>query len=287
MTANKNVLRGIVSKALMLIAIALLCLPAASHVIRQVVDNHRASAAPSPAPDGVDEAALIEQAQQYNDWLAQGAFPRALTREETEQYNALLNPAGTGVMGRISIPKINVDLPICHGMEEDNLQIGAGHMAGTSLPVISESSHVVLAAHRGLPLSDMFTELHKLEVGDTFVITTLHQKLTYEVDQIQTVLPEQVDAVAIEPGEEYCTLVTCTPLGINTHRLLVRGHRVKTADEAAPAVPDRQEPRGITLAGYEKAMLGAALLLLIVGFIWPWEKDAPKDDPQRQEKENA
>ena len=134
-------------------------------------------------------------------------------------------------MGYITISKIGVELPICHGTGDSVLQITAGHLEGTSLPVGGASTHAVISAHRGLPSAKLFTNLDQLEVGDTFTITVLDRVLTYEVDKISIVLPTETDELKITEGKDYVTLMTCTPYGINTHRLLVRGRRVETPDQ--------------------------------------------------------
>ena len=224
-------------------------------------------------------ADVIEMARQYNESLIDDVL-HVFNDEEMQQYMSLMNIAGSGIMGRISIPKIHVELPIYHGDSDEVMQKGAEHMAGTSLPVISTSSHVVIAGHSGLPGSTMFNDLPELEIGDTFQITALQQVLTYEVDQIQTVWPDEVDKVAIEEGKEYCTLVTCTPFGVNDHRLLVRGHRIDVpaiedaSSEAAPSVAGimRDVLHGKVLAVYEVVMLGIALLLFLMGFVVPGAK---------------
>lgn len=146
-------------------------------------------------------------------------------------YDETLDVTGTGIMGFITIDKLKVELPIYHGVDENVLQIAVGHLPGTSLPVGGKGTHAVLSGHRGLPSSKLFTDLDKLEVGDVFYITVLSEVLTYQVDQIKTVLPHQVEDMFVDPDEDYCTLFTCTPYGINTHRLLVRGTRIETKEE--------------------------------------------------------
>ena len=146
------------------------------------------------------------------------------------EYEHTLDITGTGIMGYITIQKIGVELPIYHGTSDAVLQIAAGHLEGSSLPVGGESTHAVISAHRGLPSAKLFTHLDQLEVGDTFTITVLDRVLTYEVDQISIVLPTEVDDLQVVDGKDYVTLMTCTPYGINTHRLLVRGRRVATAE---------------------------------------------------------
>ena len=176
---------------------------------------------------------MWKAAQDYNRSLAQRETAFALTDEQKAPYESLLVVSGLGVMGYIEIPEIDCSLPIYHGTEESVLQVAVGHLEWSSLPVGGEGTHCVLSGHRGLPSAKLFTNLDKLAVGDTFLLRVLDEVLTYEVDQILIVEPEQVDALGIVPGEDYCTLVTCTPYGINTHRLLVRGHRVENTPEAA------------------------------------------------------
>ena len=176
---------------------------------------------------------MWKAAQDYNRSLAQRETAFALTDEQKAAYESLLDVSGLGVMGYIEIPEIDCSLPIYHGTEESVLQVAVGHLEWSSLPVGGEGTHCVLSGHRGLPSAKLFTNLDKLAVGDTFLLRVLDEVLTYEVDQILIVEPEQVDALGIGPGEDYCTLVTCTPYGINTHRLLVRGHRVENTPEAA------------------------------------------------------
>lgn len=176
---------------------------------------------------------MWKAAQDYNRSLAQRETAFALTDEQKVAYESLLDVSGLGVMGYIEIPEIDCSLPIYHGTEESVLQVAVGHLEWSNLPVGGEGTHCVLSGHRGLPSAKLFTNLDKLAVGDTFLLRVLDEVLTYEVDQILIVEPEQVDALGIVPGEDYCTLVTCTPYGINTHRLLVRGHRVENTPEAA------------------------------------------------------
>lgn len=176
---------------------------------------------------------MWKAAQNYNRSLAQRETAFALTGEQKAAYESLLDVSGLGVMGYIEIPEIDCSLPIYHGTEESVLQVAVGHLEWSNLPVGGEGTHCVLSGHRGLPSAKLFTNLDKLAVGDTFLLRVLDEVLTYEVDQILIVEPEQVDVLGIVPGEDYCTLVTCTPYGINTHRLLVRGHRVENTPEAA------------------------------------------------------
>lgn len=167
-------------------------------------------------------------AREYNESLIKRTNKYLQDEEQKEAYEKLLDVSGLGVMGYIEIPSINCSLPIYHGTEEAVLQFAIGHLEWSSLPVGGESSHCVLSGHRGLPSARLFTDLDKLEEGDTFLLRVLDETLTYEVDQILIVEPEETEGLEIVEGEDYCTLVTCTPYGINSHRLLVRGHRVET-----------------------------------------------------------
>lgn len=172
-------------------------------------------------------------ARAYNETLDNSTSRFVMTEEQKKIYEALLNIADNGVMGYIEIPKIKCNLPIYHGTDEAVLQIAIGHVQGSSLPAGGESTHCVLSGHRGLPSAKLFSDLDQLTEGDVFLLRVLDETLTYEVDQIRTVLPDELDDLAIEEGKEYCTLVTCTPYGINSHRLLVRGHRVENQASAS------------------------------------------------------
>ncbi len=175
---------------------------------------------------------LLEAAREYNAKLSVKENRYRITEEDKVEYESLLNLSGNGVMGYIEIPAINCSLPIYHGVEDSVLQVAIGHVEWSSLPIGGKGTHAVVSGHRGLPSARLFTDLDKLAVGDTFVIRVLDETMTYEVDQILIVLPEEIDALQIDPEQDYCTLVTCTPYGINTHRMLVRGHRTENAEEA-------------------------------------------------------
>ncbi len=175
---------------------------------------------------------LLSDARVYNEALSDRNNRFTLSEEDIREYNSLLDVSGTGIMGYIEIPEIKVSLPIYHGTSDAVLSIAVGHIEGSSLPVGGESTHCVLSGHRGLPSAKLFSNLDKLSEGDIFLIQTLDETLTYEVDQIRIVEPQDISGLAIEEGKDYCTLVTCTPYGINTHRLLVRGHRIKNTPEA-------------------------------------------------------
>ncbi len=176
---------------------------------------------------------LWNEAEKFNKNILSRKNVYVPTEEETEMYYSLLDPADNGIMGYVEIESIGASLPIYHGTDEAVLRIGAGHMDWTSLPVGGESTHSVISSHRGLPGARLFTDLDKLAVGDVFVLRVLSEILTYEIDQILIVKPNQSQALRIEEGKDLCTLVTCTPYGINTHRLLIRGHRIETAEDVS------------------------------------------------------
>lgn len=171
-------------------------------------------------------------AVRYNAELLNRENEYALSEDQKTSYAQSLNMSGDGIMGFIEIPSIDVMLPIYHGTDESILQVAIGHLEWTSLPVGGESTHCVVSGHRGLPSARLFTDLDKMSVGDVFAINVLNQKMTYQVDQIKIVLPHETEDLLVVEGEDYCTLVTCTPYGVNSHRMLVRGHRVDNLAEA-------------------------------------------------------
>ena len=210
------------------VGLSVMLYPTLSDYVNQL---HQSRAVATYAEDvdnltDADYSAYFEAADAFNAQIA--ADPDALFHADRfTSYNATLDVTGTGIMGYITIEKIGVELPIYHGTSDGVLQIAAGHLEGTSLPVGGESTHAVISAHRGLPSAKLFTNLDQLEVGDTFTITVLDRVLTYEVDQISIVLPTETDNLKVVDGKDYVTLMTCTPYGINTHRLLVRGERTE------------------------------------------------------------
>ena len=188
-----------------------------------------------------EEVAVLDQelyqemwdaAQSYNAALAERRNTYTLSDEQMREYESLLDLSGLGIMGYIEIPEIDCSLPVYHGTEESVLQIAVGHIEWTSLPVGGEGTHCVLSGHRGLPSAKLFTNLDKLEPGDVLLLRILDEVLTYEVDQILIVEPQDTSALQIVKGKDYCTLMTCTPYGVNTHRLLVRGHRIDNIEQA-------------------------------------------------------
>lgn len=208
---------------------------------------------------------LIGEAREYNAALPGRYKDFFLSESDRSTYNALLDVNGTGVMGYIEIPTIQISLPIYHGTEDEVLQIAVGHLDWSSLPVGGEGTHCVLSGHRGLPSAKLFTNLDKLVAGDKFVIRVLDEVMTYEVDQILIVEPNDLSALAIEKGKDLCTLVTCTPYGVNSHRLLVRGHRVENESEEIRVTSDAMKIDPLIVApAVALPMLLALLFILLV-----------------------
>lgn len=243
MKKGKIKTKDIVRLFILLIAFAILLYPSFSSYLNEkngskVVSNYDAE---SVRLSNEEREQMLAEAKAYNQEMLRNIDLidpfSSLNTDVDERYQSLLNIDGSGMMGYIRIPKINVEIPIYHGTSESVLQAGVGHFWGTSLPVGGESTHTVLTGHRGLPTKTLFTNMDKMEIGDVFYIKILEETFAYQVDQILTVLPEETDALSIVPGEDLATLVTCTPYAINTHRLLVRGHRIPY-EEAIKKVPD-------------------------------------------------
>lgn len=231
----KRNLSNIILVSIFLIGLSLLLYPTFSDYWNSFHQS-RAIASYAEAVAQVDDdtyVRMLEAARAYNEKLAGSEQSWTLSEEEREEYYELLNVAGSGIMGYIEIPSIDVSLPIYHGVDEAVLQIAVGHIEGSSLPVGGLGSHCVLSGHRGLPSAKLFTNLDQLVEGDVFVIRILDETLTYEVDQIRIVEPTDLSSLEREDGKDYCTLVTCTPYGVNSHRLLVRGHRIENLKESS------------------------------------------------------
>lgn len=209
---------------------------------------------------------LWHDAENYNQTLLTKADRYELSKEEQAEYESLLNVSGNGIIGYIEIPSVNCSLPIYHGTDEAVLQVAVGHIEGSSLPVGGDRTHCVLSGHRGLPSARLFTDLDKLVVGDTFILRVLDETLTYEVDRILIVEPYDMDALKIEEGKDYCTLVTCTPYGINTHRLLVRGSRVENQEEVQTirVTADAMQIEPVIVAPLVAVPMLLALLIILL-----------------------
>lgn len=203
---------------------------------------------------------ILNEAAEYNKQIAETGVRWQMSDEEIQEYNSILDITGTGIMAYIDIPKIHVQLPIYHGTDVTILQIAVGHITGSSLPVGGETSHCIVSGHRGLPSAKLFSDLDELVVGDLWTVNVLDQTLTYEVDQIRVVLPTDLKYLEMEDGKDYCTLVTCTPYGVNTHRLLVRGHRVPNVQGNARVTADalQIEP------AYVAPFIGIPIILILI-----------------------
>lgn len=206
----------------------------------------------------------LEDAASYNQEIADNGIRWTLTKQEFQRYNDLLNVADNGVMCYVEIPQIKCKLPVYHGTDESVLQIAIGHLPGTSLPIGGPSTHCVISGHRGLPKAKLFSNIDQLQKGDHFMLHTLNETLTYEVDQIRIVLPNELDDLQIVPGEDLCTLVTCTPYGVNSHRLLVRGHRVENDISTMINAEAIQIDKLIVASAVAVPMLIALLIWMIV-----------------------
>lgn len=234
-----------------------------NHRQKQLISNYESVISDKEAAGNIDYAAEMKKAEAYNDALLPSILPDSFavadaSTETDSSYEDSLNIAGDGMMGIVEIPKIDIKLPIYHGTSDEVLQKAAGHLEGSSLPIGGENTHAVISAHRGLPSASLFTDLDQLEIGDHFLIHVLDETLCYEVDQILVVDPEDTSALAVEDGEDLMTLLTCTPYGVNTQRLMVRGHRVPYEEQA---VADEQTP----LSGF--SLHTNYLLWVVVGIV--------------------
>jgi sortase A len=224
---------------------------------------------------------MLQKAREYNENLREHPISFVNGEPSNDEYKELLDVSANqnGIMGYITIDKIDVYLPIYHGTSSEALARGAGHIEGSSLPIGGKGTHAVISGHRGLPGAKLFTDLDELVEGDTFTITVLDEVYTYEVDQIRIVLPEEVSDLDIVDGEDYVTLVTCTPYGVNTHRLLVRGHRIANLTEDTPIVADALQVDTKIVA------LFIAVPILVILLIWVLVHYRNKDENKKQKKE--
>ena len=211
--------------------------------------------------DKTDYKRILDSARAYNKRLAETGIKWMLTDAERDEYNKELAVDDSGIMGFVSLPKFHVRCPIYHGTDEEVLQTAIGHLEGSSLPIGGKSTHSMISGHRGMPSARLFTDLNKVKEGDTWTITVLNETVTYECDQIRIVLPEDLSDLNIEEGKDLCTLITCTPYGVNTHRLLVRGHRVPNANGSADVTADAIQIEPIYIAPF---LAGPILLILLI-----------------------
>ena len=248
----------------------------ASHVVA-----HYQEAVDNASVEELEDLLSVEEG--YNQRLS--AKPDAFYNPKLiDGYSDALDITGTGVMGKISINKIKVELPIYHGTDPTVLQIGVGHIEGSSLPIGGEGTHCVLSGHRGLPSARLFTDLDQLEIGDTFTISVLGQELIYQIDQVKIVLPTETEDLKLAKDQDYCTLVTCTPYGINTHRLLVRGKRVETP-EVKPGIRVKNEAFKIDPLIVTPIAAIPLLLILLTGVFLGGNKSKGKRRQRNHTKE--
>ena len=234
---------------------------------------------------GQEKEAMLEAARAYNESLPNGVNFN-LTEEQLEEYNSLLNVGGSGIMGYVQITAIGVNLPVYHSVDESVLQIAVGHIPGSSLPVGGERTHAILSGHRGLPSAKLFTDLDQMVEGDTFTVNILGETITYMVDQIRIVLPEETNELAIRDGKDYCTLVTCTPYGINTHRMLVRGKRIDNiAGEVVVTAEAVRIPTYVVMPAIGIPLLFIILVIMLIYYrrLGPRKTEAELLDEMRKQ----
>ena len=260
---------------LFLVALCLTLYPLISNYVNQKYAS-QIHTAYQEVMEQVDDAALLrakELAFAYNRSIVPGASTEDAYSQEglkaaSQNYDSQLNVAGNGIMGYVEIPKISVNLPIYHGTENDSLERGIGHLLGSSLPVGGKSTHSILSGHSGMASQKMFTDLEQLTAGDVFYLHVLDETLAYQVVEINTVLPYDTSLLGIAPGEDLCTLVTCTPYGVNTHRLLVRGSRIPYEEAAALAEENiEQAPRSSWEQKYLQGILWGVIATLALGLV--------------------
>ncbi|MCI9658463.1 MAG: class C sortase [Lachnospiraceae bacterium] len=234
---------------------------------------------------GQEKEDMLRAARIYNDKLSNGVNFK-LTDEEYAEYESLLNIGGTGIMGYVQITAIGVNLPIYHSVDESVLQIAVGHIPGSSLPVGGERTHAVLSGHRGLPSAKLFSDLDQIVEGDTFTVNIMDQTTTYMVDQIRIVLPEETGELAIQDGKDYCTLVTCTPYGVNTHRMLVRGRRIENiAGEVVVVAEAVRIPTYVVIPAVGVPLLFLILVIMLIYYrrLGPRKTEAELLDEMRKQ----
>lgn len=250
-----------------LVGLSILLYPTVSNIWNQYRDSlliSKYDSVVSSDTESDQNAEMWKAAEEYNKQIKQESVPDAFSVRDGQTdpvYESLLNLNGDGMMGYVEVPMIGQSIPIYHYTTEESLEKGAGHLFGSSLPVGGESTHCIISAHRGLPSAKLFTDLDRVEVGNVFYLHVLGQTLAYEADLIQTVLPEETSSLAITEGEDYVTLITCTPYAVNTHRILVRGHRIPYEEAKEIEKTEKKVP---VLANPTKKML---LLCVVIGIV--------------------
>ena len=280
---------------LMLVGLSLLVYPLVANTWNNYVQSTLVSNYENTVEEALEEGTLdvateFEKAYAYNDALLPSILPDSFAEAEANgtdaTYESCLNVGEDGIMGYVQIPKINVKLPIFHTTSEEVLEKGVGHLEGSSLPVGGESTHSVLSAHRGLPSASLFTDLDQLEIGDDFFIIIMDEYIAYEVDQILVVEPDDTSALQVEDGKDLCTLLTCTPYGVNTQRLMVRGHRVEYTPEL---LADAETPTFGAVSLHTSyglwVVVGLAIVAAFVFILFMYDKKKQKGS-NNEEKAN-
>ena len=283
---KKSILPSLLLVLILLAGLSLLLYPALSDYWNSL---HQSQAIASyvetvEAMDEADYEAMWAAARAYNDALPRDNSRFHPSEEEQAEYDALLDVSGTGIMGYVEIPQIGVSLPIYHGTDEAVLQVAIGHIEGSSLPVGGAGTHCVISGHRGLPSAKLFTDLDQIQEGDTFLLHILDETLTYQVDQIHIVEPDDVTYLAIEEGQDLCTLVTCTPYGVNSHRLLVRGRRIET-EETAAAIRVTADAILVDPMLVAPAIAAPILLILLIWLLVSSRKQGRKGPARSRDRE--
>lgn len=266
---KRNILPILFAVLCFLFAVCIMLYPAVSSYVNEKYQSeiHTAYSEQLGQADNTELQRIRELAIAYNEAIVPGAisseaYSQAALLAASEDYDSQLNVTGSGIMGYVDIPKIGVYLPIYHGTGSDSLERGVGHLLGSSLPVGGDSTHTILTGHSGMASQRLFTDLENMELGDVFYLDVLDERLAYRVDQIRTVLPNDTSYLNIAEGEDYCTLVTCTPIGINTHRLLVRGTRIPYEEVQNMQVESEAEATEGSSAWEEQYLLGILLGIL-------------------------
>ena len=256
----------IIILAVMLVGIGLLAYPSVANYWNQFHQTRAIMAYTETVSDlsQNDYNRILKAAKEYNEKLGETGIVWKMTKAQKAEYNKQLAVDKSGIMGYVSIPKFHIKLPVYHGTNEDILQMAIGHLEQTSLPVGGESSHCEVSGHRGLPSARLFTDLDKMKEGDTWTMNVLNETLTYECDQIRIVTPDDLSNLQIAKGKDYCTLITCTPYGVNTHRLLVRGHRIPNADGDANLTADAIRIEPIYIAPFLAIPILIILLIMLI-----------------------
>lgn len=283
---KKRWIRTVLLILILFLGLSLLLYPTVANYINslsfhKVIEDYKEKVADL---DDDAYAEMLSAAHAYNSELAENTmYMSSLSEEQREVYNSLLDVLGTGVMGYIEIPKVDIELPIYHGMNDAVLQSGVGHFEGSSLPVGGVTVHTLLSGHTGLPSCKLFTDIRKLNLGDTFTLHVLNEVLTYEVESIDTVLPEALEKLQIEQDKDICTLFTCTPYGVNTHRLVIRAHRIATPKESDSTVQDDIKAKSLLLYILIPTLIVAFLVILFIILRRRRKKrGSPKDDTKNK-----